>query len=146
LIYECLEGISMLQDMNARPWMLMKHARSFADLHIKVNQQSIPELPSYKDRLNYDIRTTAHLSEDLRSKALAILKGLPAGKDLCQGDYHPGNVLITGSGSVIIVWVTASDGSPWTDVARTSLILSIGAKRPARRCARSFDWSSGSIT
>jgi tRNA A-37 threonylcarbamoyl transferase component Bud32 len=128
LIYERIQGISMLQDMNARPWRLMKHARSLADLHVKVNQQSIPGLPSYKDRLNYDIRTTAHLSEDLRSKALGILEGLPAGRDLCHGDYHPGNVLITASGPVVIDWVTASAGSPWTDVARTSLILSIGAK------------------
>ncbi|MCI0563423.1 MAG: hypothetical protein MN733_33525, partial [Nitrososphaera sp.] len=28
LIYERLDGISMLEDMNARPWMLLKHARS----------------------------------------------------------------------------------------------------------------------
>jgi len=31
LIYQRLEGISMLQDMNARPWMLLKHARSLAE-------------------------------------------------------------------------------------------------------------------
>src|SRR6266542_5675830 len=41
LIYERLDGISMLDDMNARPWMILKHARSLAELQVKINQQSI---------------------------------------------------------------------------------------------------------
>lgn len=128
LIYERLEGISMLQEINTRPWLLLKQARSLAELHVKVHQQSISGLPLYKDRLRYDIRNTPHLEEDLRSKALTRLESLPAGTNLCHGDYHPGNVLITKNGPVVIDWMTASAGSPWTDVARTSLLLSIGAK------------------
>jgi uncharacterized protein (TIGR02172 family) len=128
LIYERLEGISMLQDMNARPWMLLQHARSLAELHVKINQQSVTRLPSYKDRLNHDIRSTPHLPEHLRNKALATLDILPDGQNVCHGDYHPGNVIITKKGPIVIDWMTASVGSPWADVARTSLILSIGAK------------------
>src|SRR6266508_6918087 len=41
LIYERLEGISMLQDLNARPWTFLKHARALAKLHVKINQLSI---------------------------------------------------------------------------------------------------------
>lgn len=127
LIYEYIEGISMLQDMNARPWMLWKHARTLAELHVKINQQLVQGLPPYKDRLCYDIRNSHQLSDELREKVLAMIGDLPAGKYLCHGDYHPGNVLITANGPVVIDWMTASVGSPWTDVARTSLILSIGA-------------------
>lgn len=128
LIYERLEGISMLQDMNAHPWMLLQHARSLAELHVKINQQSITGLPLYKERLNHDIRSTPHLPEHLRIKALATLNLLPDGQNVCHGDYHPGNVIITQKGPIVIDWMTASVGSPWADVARTSLILSIGAK------------------
>ena len=128
LLYERLEGISMLQDMNARPWMLLKHARSLADLHFKIHEQSTTGLPSYKDRLHYDIHNSAHLSEEIKSKALALLKALPDRTNICHGDFHPGNVLITEHGPVVIDWMTASTGSPWADVARTSLILGIGAK------------------
>ncbi|HLO16178.1 MAG TPA: aminoglycoside phosphotransferase family protein [Anaerolineales bacterium] len=128
LIYERLERISMLQDMNARPWTLLKHARSLAELHVKINRQSIPGLPFYKDRLRYDIRNTPHLNEDLRNRALSLLENLPAGNNVCHGDYHPGNILLTKSGPVVIDWMTASAGSPWTDVARTSLLLTIGPK------------------
>ena len=128
LIYEYLDGISMLQDMNARPWSLFKQARWLADLQVKINQQSITGLPSYKDRLHYDISHTQYLRPDMREKALARLEALPAGQNLCHGDYHPGNILITKHGPVVIDWMTASSGNPWTDVARTSMILSIGAK------------------
>ena len=133
LIYERLEGVSMLQDMNARPWRLLKYARTLAELQLKIHRQSITGLPLYKDRLNYDIRSTAHLTDELKKKALALLEDLPAGNRLCHADYHPGNVLITKDGPVVIDWITASIGSPWTDVARTSLILSIGAKAAAKQ-------------
>ena len=128
LLYERLDGISMLQDMNARPWTLWKHARSLAALHLKIHRESTTGLPSYKNRLDYDIRNSAQLSEELKSKALARLTLLPDGANICHGDYHPENVLLTKRGPVVIDWMTASTGSAWADVARTSLILSIGAK------------------
>ena len=128
LIYERLEGVSMLEEMNARPWMVLKHARSLAELHVQIHRQSLTDLPFYKDRLGYDIRNNPHLSENLKNKVLALLENLPNGETLCHGDFHPDNVLITKKGPVVIDWMTACIGSPWTDVARTSLILSIGAK------------------
>jgi Ser/Thr protein kinase RdoA (MazF antagonist) len=128
LIYERLEGISMLQDMNARPWRLIEHARSLADLQVQINQKTIRGLPSYKDRLRYDIGKTSQLSLDLREKAFAALDILPVGENVCHGDFHPGNVILTDTGPVVIDWMTVCSGSPWTDVARTSLVLSIGPK------------------
>jgi uncharacterized protein (TIGR02172 family) len=133
LIYERLQGISMLEDMNARPWTLLKHARSLAELHVQIHQQSITGLPSYKERLDYDIHNSTHLSEELKNKALDLLARLPHGENVCHGDYHPGNILITKSGPVVIDWMTASTGSPWTDVARTGLLLSIGAKAAGKQ-------------
>ena len=133
LIYERLDGVSMLQDLNSRPWMLLKHARSLAELQVKINQQSITGLPSYKDRLRHDIDNTPHLNDGLRNKALLMLEALPDGKSVCHGDYHPGNVIITKNGSVVIDWMTASAGNPWADVTRTSLLLSIGAKAAGKQ-------------
>ncbi|HEX5808749.1 MAG TPA: aminoglycoside phosphotransferase family protein [Anaerolineales bacterium] len=128
LLYERIEGKSMLQEINARPWTLLKQARALAELQATINRQSISGLPLYTDRLNYDIRHTEHLDQRLQTEALALLGSLPSGTNLCHGDYHPGNVLITQNGPVVIDWITASAGSPWADAARTSLILTIGAK------------------
>lgn len=128
LVYERLDGITMLQDMNARPWMLFKYARRLAEMHVQIHRQSIPGIPAYKDRLHYDIRNTKHLDEDLRARALARLATLPDGQKLCHGDYHPANILITQRGPVVIDWMTACAGDPWTDVARTCLLLTVGPK------------------
>jgi uncharacterized protein (TIGR02172 family) len=133
LVYERLDGISMLQDMNARPWMILKHARTLAELHVKIHQQSIEGLPSYRERLEFDIRKVSLVSDEMREKVLARLKGLPEGSKLCHGDYHPGNVLITSRGPVVIDWMTACCGNPWTDVARTHMILNIGAKAAGKQ-------------
>lgn len=144
LVYERLEGISMLQDLNARPWRLFKHARSLAELQIKIHQTSIAGLPSYKDRLRYDIDQTSRMSDAPRKKVLALLETLPDHPNLCHGDYHPGNVFLTRNGPVVIDWMTACSGSRWADVTRSSMILSIGVKaagqqvRPLIRMAVSF--------
>lgn len=128
LIYERLDGVSMLQELNTRPWKAFKLARSLAELQVQINRQSIPGLPSYKDRLRHDIRNTTHLSEGLREKVVAELDILPEGQNLCHGDHHPGNILITKRGPVVIDWMNACSGRHWADVARTSMTLTIGAK------------------
>jgi aminoglycoside phosphotransferase (APT) family kinase protein len=102
---------------------------------VKIHQKMIRGLPSYKDRLEHDIRDTFHLTEDLRRKALALLGQLPTGENICHGDYHPQNVIITKKGPVVIDWMTACVGSRWADVARTSLILSIAPKSAGRQAS-----------
>jgi uncharacterized protein (TIGR02172 family) len=131
LIYERVEGISMLQDLNSHPWTLLRHARSLAELQIKIHRQSIPGMPSYKEHLQHAIGTTPYLSEVLRDKYLHRLESLPDEKTLCHGDFHPGNILITRNGPVVIDWMTACSGCQWADVARTSLLLTIGPKGAA---------------
>ncbi len=133
LIYERLEGVSMLQKLNARPWMASKHARRLAELHRQIHGQFITGLPSYKDQLSRAIRNTPHLSQDVRDKVLTILQGLLEGQALCHGDFHPGNILITKRGPVVIDWMTACSGNPWAEVARTSLLLNIGAKAAGKQ-------------
>jgi phosphotransferase family enzyme len=143
LFYERLNGISMLQDLNARPWMLIKHARSLAELQVQINQHSITGLPSYKARLSYDISNTTHLTDDLRNKVLTQLDLLPDGNNLCHGDYHPGNILLTKKGHIVIDWMTASAGARWADVARTDLLLSIGANSAAKQVSPIIRWAVG---
>ena len=128
IIYERVDGISMLQDMNMHPWTIWKHARSLAELQVKVNQLSVPDLPSYKNGLKFAIRRTPRLETALREQALAKLETLSDGQNLCHGDFHPGNVIITAKGPVVIDWMTACRGSRWADVARAQLLLTIGAK------------------
>jgi uncharacterized protein (TIGR02172 family) len=133
LIYERVSGISMLQDLNTRPWMLFKHAHQLAELQVKINQLSISGLQSYKDGLMYSIQRAPHLSDELRNKVLNHLATLSDGEKVCHGDFHPGNVLLTPEGAVVIDWMTARAGNPWADAARTSMLLSIGVKSAGKQ-------------
>jgi uncharacterized protein (TIGR02172 family) len=133
LVYERVTGISMLQDMNTHPWTIFRHARTLAELHVKVNQLSISGLQSAKEGLMHTVRRAPHLDDKLRERVLKHLASLTDGMKLCHGDFHPGNVLLTEKGAVVIDWMTASAGNPWGDVARTSMLLSIGAKSAGKQ-------------
>ena len=66
---------------------------------------------------------------------IRLLDSLPDANQLCHGDFHPGNILLTRHGPVIIDWMTASKGTAVGDVARTSIILET-AKPPPGTPAR----------
>jgi uncharacterized protein (TIGR02172 family) len=133
IVYQRVQGVSMLQELNARPWTIFKHARALADLQNRFQQLSIPGLHSYHTAFEYNIRRAPHIPEEDRAKVLDLLNTLPDGNALCHGDFHPGNVIISPQGPIVIDWMTAASGSPWADVARTSMILTIGAKAAGKQ-------------
>jgi uncharacterized protein (TIGR02172 family) len=128
IIFERVTGISMLQDMNARPWHVFKHARSLAALQARINQLTIPGLNSCKEGLAHAIAYAPHLEEPWREKILDLLASLPDGDKVCHGDFHPGNIMLTEKGAVVIDWMTVSMGNPLADFARTSMLLTVGPK------------------
>lgn len=133
LIYERVTGISMLQDINMHPWTIFKHARRLAELQVKINQSSISGLQLTKEGLIHTIGRAPHLDDELRARVLKFLITLVDGEKVCHGDFHPGNVLLTEKGAVVIDWMTANSGNPWADVARTSMLLTIGAKNAGKQ-------------
>jgi len=62
----------------------------------------------------------------MKEALLELLEQLCDGSALCHSDFHPGNIIISAQGPVIIDWLTAKRGNPLADVARTSLILQVG--------------------
>jgi len=81
-------------------------------------------LPDQKAEVGRMIeRAGAVLPDDARQAALTRLDALPDGDAICHGDMHPGNVLVTERGAVVIDWMTASCGDPAGDVARTLFLL-----------------------
>jgi uncharacterized protein (TIGR02172 family) len=133
IVYQRVQGISMLQDLNARPWTILSHARTLANLQAQYQKLSISNLYSYRAALGYVIRRALHIPDEARAKLLDLLKTLPDGNSLCHGDFHPGNVIISPQGPIIIDWMTAASGNPWADVARTCLLLSVGPKAAGKQ-------------
>jgi uncharacterized protein (TIGR02172 family) len=136
LIYEKIPGISMLEALGKRPWKIRNLARQLAELHAKIHNCDIATLPPMRQCLEHKIISADVLSKQYNYMALSLLSDMPDGINLCHGDFHPGNILITLKGPIMIDWVDATSGNPIADVARTLLLsdhASLPKDMPSRR-------------
>jgi uncharacterized protein (TIGR02172 family) len=130
LIYQRVEGVEMWAIIGRRPWLVFRYARKLAELHFETHGTTLPvDLPGQYQRLKDKINGAEVLPNDLRSKTLAALETMPAGDRLCHGDFHPGNILVTGPKATIIDWIDATLGNPLADLARTTILLKGGVAR-----------------
>lgn len=132
LIYERVAGESMLAMFRRRPWLVVRYARIFAELHAQMHEKAFEaDVPTLHGRLQYRIEHLDVLPASLKTSLLHALRSQPEADRVCHGDFHPDNLLISGSDANIIDWIDASRGNPLADVARTSVIL-IGAAENAQ--------------
>jgi aminoglycoside phosphotransferase (APT) family kinase protein len=130
IVYERIEGPSLLNELATKPWNVVRYGRLLAKLHVQIHEIQAPaELETQREWTKGGIPASEKLAEDLKARILQLLGALPDGNMLCHGDFHPGNIIITSNGPVIIDWMTVSQGVPSGDVARTSIILE-AAKAP----------------
>lgn len=97
MVLERVEGPTMLQAIEAKVWQVDRHARTLAHLHTRLHALAAPE--------------------GLRPHPV-----LP-GPAVVHQDLHPGNVLLSPAGPVVIDWTNARAGDPDLDVAITWLLM-----------------------
>jgi aminoglycoside phosphotransferase (APT) family kinase protein len=96
IVLEHIQGPSMLTALLDEPAAAAVHGRTLAALHDRLDRVPAPlELPMPTGR---------------------------AGR-LLHGDLHPGNVLLTATGPVLIDWTNAGSGPSAFDTATTWLVL-----------------------
>lgn len=127
IVYERVDGISMLQSFAARPWTFPSAVRRFAELQVAMHNCTQPELASQRAWLEGAIQRGPLLAAEAKGQVLKALDQLPDGDVVCHGDYHPDNVIVSRQGPVVIDWMNATRGNPLADVARTSLMCRVGA-------------------
>jgi hypothetical protein len=124
LIYERLNGWSMLEALYRKPWWIWHYARRQAALQVRIHSVvSDINLPSQRQRLENKIHNAKTLSTMDQSAILFLLNALPDGDSICHGDFHPGNILLTSHAEVVIDWYDASLGNPLADLTRSSIII-----------------------
>jgi uncharacterized protein (TIGR02172 family) len=128
IIYERIEGISLMELLTKHPMKMNQYSRQLAELHYqihlcKLDKEKLEMLPKYKESLEWNIRHTPVLTEEQRLLSLSKLEQLPEGEYLCHGDFYPGNVIVTKDRCVILDWMTAASGSQAADVARALYLL-----------------------
>ena len=124
LIYERVDGKSMVEIFQRNPWKVIIYSRALARLHIEMHECAFnAEVPHQHDKLRNKINHTGTLSPSLKNKLLTELESLPKSDRVCHGDFHPANILITTDEAIVIDWIDAARGNPLADVARTSIIF-----------------------
>jgi aminoglycoside phosphotransferase (APT) family kinase protein len=108
MVLERIDGPTMLDDLVRRPWRLPAHARLLAELHRRVCAVAAPD---------------------------GILAATLPGDRLVHLDLHPGNVLLSPAGPVIIDWENAKAGDPALDLGITWVILD-GSRTDGSRVER----------
>ena len=124
IVFERVHGQTLMNVLETHPLRFAAIARQLAQLHANMNAcQAGSQLPSQKAGIENGIMAATGITEEERNSVLKILESLPEGSALCHGDFHPGNILCSESGAVIIDWLTGNRGDPLADVCRTLLII-----------------------
>jgi Ser/Thr protein kinase RdoA (MazF antagonist) len=124
LVFQRVNGNPMYEIFKRKPWQGNHYARRMAVLHGKLHTSIVQaDIPYQRQRLVDKIQHAAALPGHLQSKALAALEAMPDGDRLCHGDFHPGNILLTPQGEIIIDWTDATRGNPLSDLARTTILI-----------------------
>lgn len=138
ILYQRIDGSTMLRELTGRPWMVVAYAKALAALHAQVHAADGTGLPDLRLRIEQAIeRAEEWLTPEILEAARRTLASLPAESRVCHGDFHPDNVLLTEEGPIIVDWGPASCGHPAADVAWTYLLFTLagsppGSPRPVR--------------
>jgi tRNA A-37 threonylcarbamoyl transferase component Bud32 len=103
IVMERIDGVTMLDDLEQRPWKFFAHARLLARVQRKVNDIVAPEWMVTP--------TTAAAAKRPDDSVLHL-------------DLHPMNVILTADGPVVIDWTNASGGPAGFDAALTFVEIS----------------------
>jgi len=101
LVMERVDGPTMLEVLGARPWTIRRQAFVLGTLHNSLHEIEGPEW--------------------VRPSPLGV------GTQLVHLDLHPGNVIISEVGPVVIDWANAARGDGNADAALTWLLMSAGS-------------------
>ena len=96
LVMDRLDGRDMLSELSRRPWLAARHGRTLAQLHNRLHEITAPA---------------------------GLRQALGPGDRVLHLDLHPGNVMLTSRGPVVIDWTNASAGPAGADVATAYLIM-----------------------
>jgi aminoglycoside phosphotransferase (APT) family kinase protein len=124
IVFERIEGDSILRKVELKPWLLFWSARQLAELHAQLHAlPAPPDLPPQREQIARWLGYTKNVPPEEMEKAHRLLAQLPAGDSLCHGDFHPANIIMTETGPSIVDWSTGSRGLALADVARTSVLF-----------------------
>jgi aminoglycoside phosphotransferase (APT) family kinase protein len=98
MVLERVVGRALMDEIQSKPWTMVRQARTLADLHKQLHAIDAPDwLPRYDD-----------------------------GRSIVHRDLHPLNVLVGPRGPMVIDWANAARAHGEVDVADAWLLIASG--------------------
>jgi len=121
---ERVSGGTLMDRIRRNPLGARSVARELARLHVSILRFGAePPIIDSKEKARFCVSRSELLPEEIKADILALVEALPGGRDLCHGDFHPGNIIRMQDRDCIIDWSAASRGDFHSDVAHTYLLL-----------------------
>jgi uncharacterized protein (TIGR02172 family) len=136
ILYEFIDGKNATEVISNSPLKAGEIAKIFANLHVEMHKQKIPEVRPQKAYFEQRIQHEKLLSNTQKQIIIEYLNTLSDDSSLCHGDFHIDNVIFSKNGPKIIDWSELTAGNPHADIARTLYIMRYGndplsSERPA---------------
>lgn len=124
LLVERIKGVSMMEVMLKNPLKAVSYIKLLAKLHCEILSVKAPkDLRDVKKQAAFLTGKSNVLNESKKEFVQSVISQVPEGESLCHGDFHPGNILISGNRYCVIDWFGATKGAPASDVADTYLLF-----------------------
>lgn len=128
LVMQRIHGRDSLSLAEKQPWRLWSIGRRVGRLHRQLAHLQAPEgFPSLLEAARQKAEHSPRIPEAARPRIIAALQALPEVHGLCHFDFHPGNVIESPAGPVVIDFSGARAGAPLADHARSTVIIEAGA-------------------
>ncbi|MED1471090.1 phosphotransferase [Bacillus salipaludis] len=95
IIYEKINGNSLTKQLTRNPFKIRDKAKLFSQLHQQIHEKDGAALPKQTAHLTRNIQYTDLLTPEEKQTICDFLQELPKGNQICHGDFHPDNILIS---------------------------------------------------
>ena len=130
IIMERIDGPDLLGMIASRPWTVWSAGRITGEVHARLHGVVAPaSIPSLRERAD-GVSRSPLVPQHIAEWALRELDAMPDGDRLLHGDFHPGNILMSAHGPVVIDWTDVARGNPDADVGRTLLMMRMASLPP----------------
>jgi len=130
IVMERVEGTDLITLLGRKPWMVWRAGTVLGKVQARLHGvEAPPELPPLRERIERACGLPG-MPPEIGERVRPLLAELPDGDRLCHGDFHPGNMLMTKRGPVVIDWPNVTRGDPTADYARSALLLEMGSPPP----------------
>jgi thiamine kinase-like enzyme len=123
LIYERIDGPTMLSHIEPTKLSVSLYAKLMAQLHFELHNVEINFNSNLKTELTNNINTADVINKHEKKIVIDTLNALPEGNVICHYDFHPGNIILSNNGPITIDWINMLVGNAAADVTRSSMMI-----------------------